>query len=124
MARRNHTPSYRLHKVSGQGIVTLTDAVSGQRKDFLLGTHNSKESRIEYARILSGCKARGRLLDLPALTGLTIAELPLRFMNDAVVFYGLIATHSHRKNRSFALAEFKNVGQRIIDHNKVAGQIG
>ena len=132
MARRNHTPSYRLHKVSGQGIVTLTDAVSGQRKDFLLGTHNSKESRIEYARLLSEWEARGRLLDQPAATDLTIAELLLRFMKYAVGYYGentkehshfektiapLIATYPHRLARDFGPAELKVVRQRMIDHH-------
>lgn len=53
MSRQNSTPTYRLHKASGQGIVTLTDAVSGRRKDVFLGQHNSKESRIAYARVLA-----------------------------------------------------------------------
>ena len=40
---RNAIPSYRLHKQSGQAIVTLTDAV-GTRRDVLLGPCNTPES--------------------------------------------------------------------------------
>jgi hypothetical protein len=43
----DHVPTYRLHKQSGQAIVTL----SGQ--DYLLGKHRSPESRAEYARLLA-----------------------------------------------------------------------
>jgi hypothetical protein len=43
---------YRLHKQSGQGIVTLTDPI-GMRKDYLLGNYDSPESRAEYVRIVS-----------------------------------------------------------------------
>ena len=53
MARRSHAPTYRQHKSSGQAIVTRTDAVSGRRKDVLLGRFDTKESRVEYARILA-----------------------------------------------------------------------
>ena len=50
MARPNHIPTYRKHKSSGQAIVTLTDALSGVRKDKLLGPYNTATSRAEYAR--------------------------------------------------------------------------
>jgi hypothetical protein len=53
MSRRIHTPSYRLHKSFGLAVVTLTDAATAHRKDVLLGKHNTKASRIEYARVLS-----------------------------------------------------------------------
>jgi hypothetical protein len=51
MPRRNHTPTYRLHKQSGQAIVTLTDGLGGLR-DFTLGEHNYPESHVEYARLV------------------------------------------------------------------------
>jgi len=54
-------PSYRLHKSSGQAVVTLTDP-SGRRHDVLLGEHNSPESRSEYLRVLGEWEARGRTL--------------------------------------------------------------
>ncbi len=52
MPRRNHVPAYRLHKQSGQAVVTLPDGLGG-RKDFLFGPFNSPESRAEYARLLA-----------------------------------------------------------------------
>ncbi len=43
MSRRNPIPKYRLHKQSGQGIVTLPDGL-GSRRDFTLGPYNSQGS--------------------------------------------------------------------------------
>ena len=43
MARRLRLPSYRLHKQSGQAIVTLPDGLGG-RQDILLGAFDSPES--------------------------------------------------------------------------------
>lgn len=57
-------PSYRLHKQSGQAIATFVDAVTGRRKDELLGKHNSKESRAKYHRLIGQWVERdGRLED-------------------------------------------------------------
>jgi hypothetical protein len=52
MPRRHSVPSYRLHKQSGQAIVTLTDGLGG-RRDVLLGKYGTPESRAEYARVLA-----------------------------------------------------------------------
>ena len=41
----NQVPSYRLHKQSGQAIVTLNG------RDVLLGKHDTKASRDEYLRV-------------------------------------------------------------------------
>ena len=49
---RNQVPTYRLHKQSGQAIVTIT--VDGVRRDITLGRHGSEESKAEYERILPG----------------------------------------------------------------------
>lgn len=51
-------PSYRLHKQSGQGIVTLTD-VGGQRRDVLLGKFGTSESLAESAAS-GGCSSGPR----------------------------------------------------------------
>src|ERR671929_213785 len=40
-------PSYRLHKPSGQAVVTLSG------KDHYLGRHGSPESRVAYERLLA-----------------------------------------------------------------------
>ncbi|HTK73829.1 MAG TPA: site-specific integrase, partial [Gemmataceae bacterium] len=50
--RPNPVPTYRLHKSSGQAIVTLRDQV-GNRRDFYLGPYDSPESKTEYNRVLA-----------------------------------------------------------------------
>jgi integrase len=61
MSTKNNVPSYRLHKQSGQAIVTLPDGL-GSRRDILLGPFGTKESRMEYARVISEWEAAGRCL--------------------------------------------------------------
>ncbi len=46
-------PSYRLHKPSGKAVVTVNG------KDYYLGVHNSKESKLAYPRIIGEYKAAG-----------------------------------------------------------------
>jgi hypothetical protein len=58
--RRNSVPSFRLHRQSGQAIVTLTDALTGRRHDVLLGHFDTPASRQEYARIIAEWEGRGR----------------------------------------------------------------
>src|SRR5687767_11996289 len=53
----NQVPSYRRHKQSGQAIVTLS------RKDHLLGTYGTKESRTSYDKLISEWVANGRRAD-------------------------------------------------------------
>lgn len=50
----NAVPSYRLHKQSGQAIVTLGG------KDFLLGSHGTATSKAEYDRLIAEWIANGR----------------------------------------------------------------
>ena len=52
----NSLPKYRKHKQSGQAIVTLDG------KDFLLGPHGTKASRLEYDRRILEWMANGRRL--------------------------------------------------------------
>ena len=92
MARPNHIPTHRKHKSSGQAIVTLTDALSGVRKDKLLGPYNTATSRAEYARVIGEWEARGRRLDDAGPTDLTVAELLDRFLRHAEA-YQLLSIH-------------------------------
>jgi integrase len=88
MARRNPIPSYRLHKQSGQAIVTLTDSL-GQRRDVLLGKYDSPESRAEYARVLAEWEANGRRLPASKATALdiTVNEVILAYWKHAELHY-------------------------------------
>ena len=49
-------PKYRKHKRSGQAIVTLSG------KDFYLGPHGTKASKLEYDRLIGEWLANGRQL--------------------------------------------------------------
>src|SRR5262249_39609822 len=72
-------PKYRLHKQSGQAIVTLPDGLGG-RRDFTLGEYGTPESRAEYARLLAEWEANNRHLPQPsAANDITVNELIARF---------------------------------------------
>jgi integrase len=87
MSRRSGIPSYRLHKQSGQGIVTLTDGLGG-RKDVLLGKYDTPESRAEYLRVLGEWQATGRRAVHPeAGASLSVNELLLAFLAHAESHY-------------------------------------
>jgi hypothetical protein len=74
-------PKYRHHKASGQAIVTLPDGVGG-RRDVLLGKWRSRESRLEYAKVLGEWEAAGRRVPRAIADtekDITVAELILAF---------------------------------------------
>src|SRR5262249_20094183 len=78
MSHRPKVPSYRLHKQSGQAVVTLTDRL-GNRRDVLLGKHNSPESKSEYERVIAEWLANGgRTAPTPATADLSVNELLVR----------------------------------------------
>jgi integrase len=81
MSRALNVPSYRLHKQSGQAVVTLSDGLGG-RRDVLLGKHGTAESRAEYARILAEWEANGRRLQVAdnGAGTLSVNELILAFV--------------------------------------------
>lgn len=73
-------PKYRLHKPTGQAVVTLSG------KDHYLGPWKSKASQVEYDRLIGEWLAAGRALPKPDAQ-LTIAELALRYLNFAKRYY-------------------------------------
>ncbi len=88
MSRSHSVPSYRLHKQSGQAVVTLPDGLGG-RRDVLLGKYGTKESRVEYARVIAEWEASGRRLPQPpgSESDLTINELILAYWKHAEQHY-------------------------------------
>jgi integrase len=86
MSKPSPIPSYRLHKQSGQAIVTLTDG-SGHRRDVLLGQYGSAESQAEYARVLAEWQSNGRRLPRGASTCLTVTEMISRYWRWAQGYY-------------------------------------
>ncbi len=74
------TPKYRLHKASGQAVVTL-DGV-----DHYLGPWKSKASVAEYDRLTGEWLANGRRLSA-AQSDLTVLELCNAYRKFADVYY-------------------------------------
>src|SRR6476646_5776851 len=90
MPSRHKLPSYRLHKQSGQAVVTLSDGTGG-RRDILLGKHGTPESRAEYVRVLAEWEAAGRRL--PATTAHGDVAV-----NEVILAYWRFAEGYYRKN--------------------------
>lgn len=65
----NHLPKYRKHRASGQAVVTLNG------RDFYLGPHGTKASKLEYDRLLGEWLAAGRNLLTCSRDELTVVEL-------------------------------------------------
>jgi integrase len=84
--RKTRVPSYRLHKQSGQAIVTLTDGYGG-RRDVLLGKHGTKETKAEYKRVVLEWEANDRSLLQQAPTDITIAELIDLYWHHVQTYY-------------------------------------
>jgi integrase len=81
---RFRTPSYRLHKPSGQAVVTLDG------RDIYLGRYNSPESRAEYDRLIAEWLSNGRRLPGPTSgsgTDLTVNEMLLAYLRHADSYY-------------------------------------
>ena len=78
-AQSLRTPSYRLHKPSGQAVVTIN------RQDVYLGKFNSPQSRAEYDRVIAEWLGNGR--QSPGTSDLTINELIIRFLEHVDVLY-------------------------------------
>ncbi len=79
--RKRQPPSYRQRKGYNQAIVTLTDNVTGYRKDYWLGPYGSPDSREVYHRILAQWESNGQRLpvtldDKPAdIAQVSVAEV-------------------------------------------------
>jgi hypothetical protein len=88
MSRSSKVPAYRLHKQSGQAVVTLTDGLGG-RRDVLLGRYGTYESRAEYARVIAEWEANSRrhAVEGDKASCLSINEMILAFWEHAEQHY-------------------------------------
>jgi integrase len=78
------TPSYRLHKPTGQAVVTLNG------RDVYLGRFGSPESRAEYDRMIIEWISNGRCLPAPTSgvgSDLSVNELALAYLAFADSYY-------------------------------------
>lgn len=75
-------PAYRRHRASGQAIVTLYG------KDFYLGPHGTKASKIEYDRLIGEWVAAGRpSLPPKQYSDITVVELSAAYRRWAKKYY-------------------------------------
>ena len=79
--KENQVPLYRLHKQSGQAIVTLSG------KDHLLGEFDSKASREKYDRLIAEWLANGRRADYRRVDGVTVSRVIAEFWAHAKRYY-------------------------------------
>ena len=90
MPRKVCVPVYRLHKQSGQAVVTLPDSL-GRRRDVLLGTYDSPESKQEYQRVIAEWIANGRRAPVrcaeSSAQGLSVNELILAYFTHVQSYY-------------------------------------
>ena len=71
-------PKYRLHRATGQALVTLVDAHSGRRADKYLGVDDNPESRARYHNLIAKWEKNERRLDEPAGPTPTVAGITAR----------------------------------------------
>lgn len=85
-------PAYPKKSHKGQARITVR-LMDGRRHDLWLGPFGSTESRKEYRRVLAELEANGGRYPLKdqgvVATGLTVAELSLRFWKHAESYYRL-----------------------------------
>jgi integrase len=88
---RNSQPKLRLHKARGLAVVTLSDSLTGKRKDYYTGTWGTPESVEGYARLLRIWESSGRRLpdagDAGADPVCTVGEVLLEFWRWAKSYY-------------------------------------
>ena len=77
----NSLPKYRKHKATGRAVVTLDG------REFYLGAHGTKASKVEYDRLVSEWLANDRTLASVESHDFTVAELLLRYWNFAKNYY-------------------------------------
>src|SRR4051794_4320675 len=124
------TPSYRLHKPSGQAVVTLGG------RDIYLGHYGTPRSRAEFDRIVAEWLSNGRRLPAPVSasgTDLSVNELAVAYLAYADGYYTkrgkpttepesirqtirpLRQIYGHTLAREFGPLQLKAVRQAMID---------
>lgn len=143
MSKRFSIPSYRLHKASGQAIVTLPDRCGG-RRDVLLGAYRTAASKAEYERVVAEWLACGRSMPTTIVStpALTVDELVLAFWRHVESYYRrsdgtptnevqeykytlrvLRELYGPQPAQSFGPLALKAIRQRMIDRQLARGVI-
>lgn len=79
----NRIPQYRCHRQSGQAIVTING------RDYLLGPHGTKASKLEYDRLITEWLSSGRSTAFGVPEHATaVVELIVAYLEHAKAYYG------------------------------------
>lgn len=78
---KQRVPKYRKHRASGQAVVTLSG------RDYYLGPHGTRASRLEYDRLITEWLANGRCPPISDADILTVNEIAARFWRHAKRYY-------------------------------------
>lgn len=81
MPKNPRAPSYRLHKPSGQAVVTFGG------KDYYLGKHATPASRAAYDRLVAEWLVNGRRAPHEARTAVSVCELMAAYLRFAAGYY-------------------------------------
>jgi len=74
-------PSYRLHKPTGQAVVTISG------RDIYMGRHGSPESKVLYAKLIAEWDAHGRALPTGKDDDPSINEIIVRYTDHCSNYY-------------------------------------
>ena len=79
----NHVPKYRKHRATDQGVVTING------RDYYLGPHGTRASKLEYDRLVGEWLAEGRSVSFGVPDKqLTVVELLADYLQYAEEYYG------------------------------------
>ena len=107
MSRTPKVPAYRLHKPSGQAVVTIR-TVSGARRDVYLGVYTSSASRAEYGRLIA------ELATAPALDRPTGPAGPRVTVDEIVLAFWRFAEGHYRGPDGKPTDELREIKQSVL----------
>lgn len=126
MSRTKKPPSYRLHKQTGQAVVTLNG------RDHYLGKHGSEASREAYDRIVGEWLCSGRRTQASNKESLSVNELLAAYLRYAEHHYppkevshvkcvmrALKTSHGRAQVTDFGPLALKAVRERFVDQGQV-----
>lgn len=127
-------PKYQKHKASGQAVVTING------RDYYLGPHGTKASKLEYDRLITEWLSSGRSLSFGgSQPELTVVELVADYLRFAKGYYGegshgtfatmkrvarpLKALYGRSPAAEFGVVQFKAVRQSLMTEDLSRGHV-
>ena len=98
----DQVPSYRLHRQSGQAIVTFSG------RDVLLGAHGTRASREKYTRLIHEWEAAGRRLPVDQQAA-TVSMVVAAYWQHCQTYYGGDTGHGERRSIKLVLTMLRRL---------------